>query len=120
MTAQDHQPRSAAPVDDITPEERAALDALQITDADVTEAMTPVAEQIRTMAEDTGTDLEEFFLSLDEELFGALCVGYLTAKRAGHTGAELERKAERLTLAALARTGRADLGPLAQVLGRSR
>lgn len=118
MSTQDHHTRSAAPTGEITAEESAALAQFNLTEDDVTEAMEPVAERIRAMAEDTGRDVEEFFLSLDDEIFGVLCVSYLSARDAGHTGTALTRKADLNTQALLARIGRADLAPLAQALGR--
>ncbi|MEU2462114.1 hypothetical protein ABZ604_31595 [Streptomyces sp. NPDC012473] len=119
MNAQDQQARNSTPTDEITAEEIDSLSEFGLTEDDVAEAMGPVAAKIRAMAEDTGRDVEEFFLSLDDNLFGTLCVGYLAAKRAGHTNEKLAREAELNTLAALSRIGREDLGPLAQALSRS-
>jgi len=114
MTTHTHD---VAPTDKMTDEERASLAQFELTEEDIREAMGPVAEQIRALAEDTGQDVEEFFLSLDDNLFGVLCVGYLAAKRAGHTDEKLAREAQLNTLAVLSRIGREDLGPLAQALG---
>jgi hypothetical protein len=97
-------------------QDRAALVELGVTEDDMNEAMGPVVEMIERMAKDQGRDPEEFFLSLPDDVFGALAVGYLDARNAGHTGTELQRTAARNTAHALERTGRADLAPLA--LGR--
>ncbi|MGW2841934.1 hypothetical protein ACWCWD_29615 [Streptomyces sp. NPDC001493] len=95
----------------------AKLAEFGIDEADIEEAMAPAVARIREMAVDIGMSAEAFFDSLDDELFGALCVGYLSAKRSGYTGAALVREADVRTAAALVRVGRADLGPLALALG---
>lgn len=99
-------------------EDRARLADMGITEADLSEAMGPLVEQVERMASDQGRDPEELFLSLDEELFGAIAVGYVAAKRDGYTGTALERAAVRNTAYALHRLGRDDLAPLAAALGR--
>ncbi len=89
-----------------------------LTENHMTECMGPVVEQARRMAEDHERDCEEFFLSLDEELFGPLALGYLVAQRAGYTGTGLRQTAARITAYALTRADRQDLIPLAAALGR--
>ncbi|WP_127354622.1 hypothetical protein [Actinacidiphila soli] len=97
-------------------DDHALMTRLGVTEDDFNEAMGPVGEQIRLMAQDQGRDVEEFFLSPDDELFGTLAVGYLDAQRAGHTGTELTRTAARRTAYALERVDPADLIPLAATL----
>ncbi|MET7622732.1 hypothetical protein [Streptomyces sp. NPDC005408] len=99
-------------------QDRGALTELGVTDDDINEAMGPVVDMIERMAKDQDRDPEEFFLSLPYELFGALAVGYLAARNAGHTGTELQRTAARNTAHALEHDGRTDLAPLALALGR--
>jgi hypothetical protein len=98
-------------------DDRALMARLAVTEDDFNEAMGPVGEQIRLMAQDQGRDVEEFFLSLDDELFATLAVGYLDAQRARHTGTELTRAAARRTAYALQCVDRADVIPLAATLG---
>jgi hypothetical protein len=105
MTAQDTQ-------------DRELMAELGLSEDDMIECMGPVVEQARRMAEDQGRDPEEFFLSLDDELFGPLALGYLAAQRAGYTGTGLQRMAAQITAYALNRAGRPDLVPLAAALGR--
>lgn len=64
--------------------DHALMEELGATEDDMNEALSPAIEQVRLMAEDKGRDPEEFFLSLDTELFAALAIGYLDARRRLH------------------------------------
>jgi hypothetical protein len=99
-------------------QDRALLAELGLSEDDMIECMGPVVEQARRMAADQERDPEEFFLSLDDELFGPLALGYLAAKRAEYTGTTLQRMAAQITAHVLNRAGRPDLVPLAAALGR--
>ncbi|MFF4748185.1 hypothetical protein [Streptomyces sp. NPDC001268] len=87
-----------------------------VTEAEMDAAMRPIVAQVRRMAEDQGREVEEFFLSLPGDLFGALAAGYVDARRSGLTGTELHRDAAARTAHLLEHDGRADLIPLAVAL----